>query len=114
MFLWYYQQRRRIVHHRLHPKAHFADLLERYGSPLLVLDLVKQAERKPREGIVGRDYRLAIEHVNSTMPPVSSTQYFFNYAWLSQATGSFQNGIGIANSSVVLRSSFSDSAQAIL
>lgn len=57
-------------------KAHFADLLERYGSPLLVLDLVKQTERRERECIVGRDYRSAIEHVNSTMPPVSAKTFY--------------------------------------
>lgn len=56
---------------RARAKAHFADLLERYGSPLLVLDLVKQTERRERESKVGRDYRAAIEHVNSTMPAVS-------------------------------------------
>lgn len=49
---------------------HFADLLERYGSPVLVLDLVKQTERREREVIVAREYRRAVEHVNSTMPPV--------------------------------------------
>lgn len=52
-------------------KGHFADLLERYGSPVLVLDLVKQSERREREVTVGREYRRAVEHVNSTMPPVS-------------------------------------------
>lgn len=38
---------------------------------MLVLDLVKQTERREREVIVGREYRQAVEHVNSTMPPVS-------------------------------------------
>lgn len=40
---------------------------------MLVLDLVKQTERREREVIVGREYRRAVEHVNSTMPPVSAT-----------------------------------------
>lgn len=57
------------------PQAHFADLLERYGSPLLVLDLVKHTEKRERESIVGQDYRSAIEHVNSTMPPVRRVLY---------------------------------------
>lgn len=55
-----------------HLQDHFADLLERYGSPVLVLDLVKQTERREREVIVGKEYRRAVEHVNSTMPPVGS------------------------------------------
>jgi hypothetical protein len=49
-------------------QAHFADLLSRYGSPILVLDLVKQTEKREREVIVGREYRRAIEYINSTMP----------------------------------------------
>ncbi|CAM9180188.1 unnamed protein product, partial [Hapterophycus canaliculatus] len=64
-----------IVNRRVDPmysatQDHFADLLERYGSPVLVLDLVKQTERREREVKVGREYRWAVEHVNSTMPPV--------------------------------------------
>lgn len=39
---------------------------------MLVLDLVKQTERREREVIVGKEYRRAVEHVNSTMPPVSN------------------------------------------
>lgn len=57
---------------KLSRQAHFADLLERYGAPLLVLDLVKHTEKRERESIVGQDYRSAIEHVNSTIPPVSA------------------------------------------
>jgi SacI homology domain len=52
-------------------QRHFADLLGRYSSPCLVLDLVKQTEKREREVIVGTEYRKAIEHVNSTMPQVS-------------------------------------------
>ncbi|CAM9112844.1 unnamed protein product [Choristocarpus tenellus] len=56
-------------------QAHFADLLERYGSPVLVLDLVKQTEKREREVIVGREYRRAVEHVNSTMPQEHMIRY---------------------------------------
>jgi len=47
------------VVHRVDPtyaatQAHFADLLERYSSPVIVLNLVKQREKREREGIVGR------------------------------------------------------------
>eukprot|EP00903_Cladosiphon_okamuranus_P008585 g8235.t1 len=69
-----------IVNSRVDPmysatQDHFADLLERYGSPVLVLDLVKQTERREREVIVGREYRQAVEHVNSTMPPEHNIKY---------------------------------------
>ena len=55
-----------------HPIAnsqeHFADLFRRYGAPVIVLDLVKQWERRPRESIVGREFRNAVEELNFSMP----------------------------------------------
>ncbi|CAM9514219.1 unnamed protein product [Discosporangium mesarthrocarpum] len=56
-------------------QAHFADLLERYSSPLLVLDLVKQNEKRDREVIVGHEYSRAVAHVNSTMPAEHMIRY---------------------------------------
>lgn len=45
--------------HRVDPsyvatQLHFADLLERYSSPLCVLNLIKQKEKREREVIVGK------------------------------------------------------------
>lgn len=40
---------------------HFADLIRRYSTPVLVLDLIKQQEKRKREGIVGREYRNAVQ-----------------------------------------------------
>ncbi|CAM9450333.1 unnamed protein product, partial [Phaeothamnion confervicola] len=57
-------------------QAHFADLLERYSSPVVVLDLVKQTEKREREVIVGKEYRRAIEHINSTMPAEHKIRYY--------------------------------------
>ena len=45
-------------------QLHFEDLLKRYGSPIVVLDLVKQSEKKEREVRVGNEYRHAIDHLN--------------------------------------------------
>jgi hypothetical protein len=49
-------------------QEHFADLFRRYGAPVIVLDLVKQWERRPRESIVGREFRNAVEELNFSMP----------------------------------------------
>ena len=35
-------------------QLHFEDLLKRYGSPIIVVDLVKQSEKREREVIVGK------------------------------------------------------------
>ncbi len=58
-----------IVLNRVDPtyqatQRHFEDLLKRYGSPIVVVDLVKQSERRERESIVGNEYRHAIEYLN--------------------------------------------------
>jgi hypothetical protein len=45
-------------------QEHFADMFRRYSSPVIVLDLVKQHEKRPRESIIGREFRQAIEVLN--------------------------------------------------
>ncbi|EJK47151.1 hypothetical protein THAOC_34153, partial [Thalassiosira oceanica] len=52
-----------IVLNRVDPtyqatQAHFDDLLRRYGSPIIVVDLVKQSEKREREVIVGNEFRM--------------------------------------------------------
>ena len=49
-------------------KLHFQDLYRRYGRPVLVLDLVKQLERRRRESIIGRELFNAIEVLNAQLP----------------------------------------------
>jgi hypothetical protein len=48
-------------------RAHFEDLLQRYGSPIIVLDLVKQSEKREREVRVGNEYRHAIDYINTSI-----------------------------------------------
>lgn len=48
-------------------QEHFTDMFRRYGAPLIVLDLVKQHEKRPRESIVGREFRQAIEVLNESI-----------------------------------------------
>ena len=56
-------------------QAHFSDLLVRYGSPIVVLDLVKQSEKREREVIVGNEYRHAIDYLNSHIEDEHKIQY---------------------------------------
>jgi hypothetical protein len=58
-----------IVLNRVDPtyqatQAHFEDLLKRYSSPIIVVDLVKQSEKREREVIVGNEFRNAIDYIN--------------------------------------------------
>jgi hypothetical protein len=48
-------------------QAHFEDLFQRYGSPIIVLDLIKQSEKREREVRVGKEYRHAIDYINTSI-----------------------------------------------
>eukprot|EP00617_Octactis_speculum_P017910 CAMPEP_0185755634 /NCGR_PEP_ID=MMETSP1174-20130828/14118_1 /TAXON_ID=35687 /ORGANISM="Dictyocha speculum, Strain CCMP1381" /LENGTH=62 /DNA_ID=CAMNT_0028434267 /DNA_START=46 /DNA_END=231 /DNA_ORIENTATION=- len=55
-----------IVLNRIDPtyaasQLHFADLLERYSAPIIVLDLTKHTEKREREMIVAAEYRRVVE-----------------------------------------------------
>jgi SacI homology domain len=56
-------------------QEHFSDLFVRYNSPVIVLDLVKHYERRPREVIVGREYRQAVEVLNTSIPLSKQIRY---------------------------------------
>jgi phosphatidylinositol 3,5-bisphosphate 5-phosphatase len=48
-------------------QSHFEDLLKRYGSPIVVLDLVKQSEKREREVRVGNEFRHAVAFINTNV-----------------------------------------------
>ena len=73
-----------IVLNRVDPtyqasQAHFEHLFQRYGSPLIVLDLVRQSEKREREVIVGNEYRHAVDYINTNcmthVNPVHQIRY---------------------------------------
>ena len=56
-------------------QVHFDDLMVRYGSPVMVLDLVKQSEKREREVLVGNEYRHAVEYINTSISEPHKIQY---------------------------------------
>ena len=56
-------------------QGHFADLMCRYGEPLIVLDLVKQNERRKRESLIGAALREAVNVVNENIPLDAQIRY---------------------------------------
>ena len=56
-------------------RLHFEDLLKRYSSPILVLDLVKQSEKREREVRVGNEFRHAIDYINTTIDDTHKIRY---------------------------------------
>ncbi|RNF13957.1 putative synaptojanin (N-terminal domain), putative,inositol/phosphatidylinositol phosphatase [Trypanosoma conorhini] len=41
-------------------RKHFQELLEDYGAPLIVMNLLRQREKRPRESILGWEFRRAV------------------------------------------------------
>lgn len=44
--------------------AHFNELLKRYGAPIIILNLVKQRERKKQEKILSDELGVAVKYLN--------------------------------------------------
>lgn len=69
-----------ILINRVDPKylatqEHFADLMCRYGAPIIVLDLVKQSEKRKRECLVGAEFKEAVHVLNENMPMEARIRY---------------------------------------
>ncbi|KAK4479192.1 hypothetical protein RD792_014703 [Penstemon davidsonii] len=45
-------------------KLHFENLVKRYGNPIIILNLIKTREKKPRESILRTEFASAIETIN--------------------------------------------------
>ncbi|KAF4366387.1 hypothetical protein F8388_018835 [Cannabis sativa] len=48
-------------------KLHFEDLVERYGNPIIVLNLIKTVEKRPREMMLRREYANAVGYLNQIL-----------------------------------------------
>ncbi|KAL3625263.1 hypothetical protein CASFOL_030717 [Castilleja foliolosa] len=49
-------------------KLHFEHLVKRYGNPIIILNLIKTNEKKPRESILRAEFANAIEVINKDLP----------------------------------------------
>lgn len=58
---------------------HFMDLMKRYGSPLIVLNLIKSRESVPREMILREAYSRCLEFINSSI--VEESKRIVYIAW---------------------------------
>jgi hypothetical protein len=48
-------------------RLHFENLAKRYGNPLIILNLIKTHEKKPRESILRAEFANAIEFINKDL-----------------------------------------------
>lgn len=49
-------------------KLHFEDLVKRYGNPIIVLNLIKTVEKRPREMMLRREFANAVGYLNQILP----------------------------------------------
>lgn len=49
-------------------KLHFEDLSKRYGNPIIVLNLIKTVEKRPREMMLRREFAHAVGYLNQILP----------------------------------------------
>ncbi|KAK2978546.1 hypothetical protein RJ640_009505 [Escallonia rubra] len=48
-------------------KLHFEDLAKRYGNPIIVLNLIKTVEKRPREMMLRREFTSAVGYLNQIL-----------------------------------------------
>ncbi|KAM7471900.1 hypothetical protein LguiA_010083 [Lonicera macranthoides] len=49
-------------------RLHFENLVKRYGNPIIILNLIKTREKKPRESILRAEFANAIAVINKDLP----------------------------------------------
>ncbi|KAK4373821.1 hypothetical protein RND71_004498 [Anisodus tanguticus] len=57
-------------------KLHFEDLVQRYGNPIIILNLIKTQEKRPRETILRAEFANAIEFINKDLPKDDRLRFF--------------------------------------
>ncbi|XP_060821721.1 polyphosphoinositide phosphatase isoform X1 [Bombus pascuorum] len=55
--------------------AHFNQLLRRYGSPIIILNLVKKREKKKHESTLSEELYMAVKYLNQFLSPEHHIQY---------------------------------------
>lgn len=58
------------------PAKHFNNLFRRYGSPIMILNLVKKREKKKHESLLTEEISNAVKYLNQFLPPEHCIQYF--------------------------------------
>ncbi|KAJ0972118.1 hypothetical protein J5N97_020077 [Dioscorea zingiberensis] len=56
-------------------KLHFEDLAKRYGNPIIVLNLIKTVEKRPREMMLRREFAHAVGYLNQILPEESQLKF---------------------------------------
>ncbi|XP_059486808.1 polyphosphoinositide phosphatase isoform X2 [Neocloeon triangulifer] len=67
---------------------HFNNLFLRYGTPVIILNLVKKREKKKQESLLSEEYMNSVKYLNQFLPPEHHIQYTsFDMARKNKKTG---------------------------
>ncbi|XP_008783052.2 phosphoinositide phosphatase SAC2 isoform X1 [Phoenix dactylifera] len=56
-------------------RLHFDNLVRRYGNPIIILNLIKTREKKPRESLLRAEFARAIDYINKDLPEESRLRF---------------------------------------
>nr|XP_043627168.1 phosphoinositide phosphatase SAC2 [Erigeron canadensis] len=56
-------------------RLHFENLTKRYGNPIIILNLIKTKEKRPRESLLRVEFAHAIELINRDLPEESRLKF---------------------------------------
>lgn len=92
---------------------HFEELLKRYGSPIIILNLVKQRERKKQEKLLSEELSGAVRYLNQFLPPEHCIVYkTFDMARKNKSNTNVMKALaGIARSAVMKTGIFHNQKQ---
>lgn len=54
---------------------HFDDLFSRYGTPIIILNLIKRKEHEQRESKLIKPFKECIDYLNQFLPPEKIIRY---------------------------------------
>ncbi|XP_062087911.1 phosphoinositide phosphatase SAC2-like [Humulus lupulus] len=57
-------------------RLHFQNLVKRYGNPIIILNLIKTREKKPRETILRAEFADAVKHINRSLSKENRLMFF--------------------------------------
>jgi hypothetical protein len=85
----------KIYVHFVYAGEHFNQLLCRYGSPIIILNLVKKREKKKHESMLSEEFSTAVKYLNQFLSPEHHIQYIsFDMARMNR--GSVRLSVSVA------------------
>lgn len=84
------------------PSKHFERLLFQFGSPIIILNLVKKREKRKHESILTEEMLAAVKYLNKFLPPQHRLEYIhFDMARKSRGGGNVMESLAVIAEDVI-------------